>query len=46
MSERNTAFLLFDIQTAISKILNYTAGMDFHDYESDIKNQGCCGTQF
>lgn len=46
MSERNTALLLSDIFNSICKILDYTAGMHFEDYEADSKTKDAVERNF
>lgn len=46
MSERNTSFLLLDIQHSINKILDYTCNMSFEEYESDSKTKDAVERNF
>lgn len=46
MSERNTALLLNDIVNSIGKIMDYTAGMHFEDYEADSKTKDAVERNF
>jgi len=46
MSERNVLLLLHDIQTSIIKILNYTEGITFEQYEADIKTKDAVERNF
>jgi uncharacterized protein with HEPN domain len=39
MSERVDAFLLEDISESIQNILQFTEGMDFEQFDSDIKTR-------
>jgi uncharacterized protein with HEPN domain len=39
MSEREISFLLADIHTSITNILEFTKGMTFEMYESDIRTK-------
>ena len=46
MSERNTTLLLLDIQSSISKILDYTTAMDFDLYNTDAKTKDAVERNF
>jgi uncharacterized protein with HEPN domain len=46
MSERNLSLLLQDIQTSISRILEYTKGMDIQLYEADMKTKDAVERNF
>jgi len=46
MSDRDIHLLLLDIDTAISRILEYTDGMGFEDYESDYKTKDAVERNF
>lgn len=39
MSERDIHLLLYDMNTAVLRILEYTAGMDYDKYELDYKQK-------
>ena len=46
MSERDTILLLSDIRSSIIKILEYTAGMSFENYEADSKTKDAVERNF
>lgn len=46
MSERNTDILLSEIFNSIEKILSYTSGMSFEDYEADGKTRDAVERNF
>ncbi|MHB1179568.1 MAG: HepT-like ribonuclease domain-containing protein [Daejeonella sp.] len=46
MSERDTPLLLSDIRSSIIKILEYTAGMGFENYEADAKTKDAVERNF
>jgi uncharacterized protein with HEPN domain len=46
MSERNLFLLLSDVQVAINKILEYTAGITFEMYEADSKTKDAVERNF
>ncbi len=39
MSERNTHLLISDIASSIQKILEYTQGMSYEEYENDSRTK-------
>jgi uncharacterized protein with HEPN domain len=46
MSERNTQLLLADILFSVQKILVYTKGMNYSDYENDSKTKDAVERNF
>ena len=46
MSERNTQLLLSDIESSIQKILEYTYGMSYEDYENDSRTKDAVERNF
>lgn len=46
MSERDTSLLLQDILTSIHRILEYTKGIRFEEYDSDVKTRDAVERNF